>query len=126
MLHGYLSIILKIEATTQLYLTLISNHFKQKYKLSILAYNIHRTYKPVATDTVYDGTNAIGSRVPAAQLCSGIKSLACIIYLMKTNKEFAKTLLHHWSGKILQTVTQICTKYTVKSCMKISVAILLD
>jgi len=81
------------EATTQYYRTPMSTHLKKRYKSPFPACNVTCRDEPVATDTVYSDTPAIGSGVTAAQFFVGTKSLVCDIYPMKTDKQFVNVLL---------------------------------
>src|SRR5687768_8653270 len=52
-----------------------------------------RRDEPVATDTVYSDTPAIGNGATTAQFFVGTKSLVCDVYPMKTDKQFVNVLL---------------------------------
>ena len=70
-----------------------SRNIFQTSKSPYPAYNVLRRNEPVATDTFYAGTPAIGAGgVKTAQFFCGRKSLVIDIYGMKSNAEFVNTL----------------------------------
>src|SRR5687768_3611797 len=81
------------ESTTQFYRTPMSTHLKKRYKSPFPACNVIRRDEPVATDTVYADTPAIGNGATTAQFFVGTKSLVCDVYPMKTDKQFVNVLL---------------------------------
>ena len=80
--------------TTQHATNVVSGRIiRQTLKSPFPAHNVYRRNEPVATDTIYAGTPAIGTGGQcAAQLFIGRKSLVIDIYGMKSNAEFVNTL----------------------------------
>ena len=81
------------EATTQFYRTPMGTHLKKRYKSPFPACNVNRRSEPVATDTVYADTPALGNGATAAQFFVGTDSLVCDVYPLKTDKQFVNVLL---------------------------------
>ena len=68
--------------------TRLLKHFKSPFP----ACNVHRRAEPLATDTVYSDTPALGSGFKSAQLFVGTTSLVTDVYGMSTTKQFVNTL----------------------------------
>ena len=72
------------EKTTQFYQQPMSTRLLKRYKSPFPACNVHRRNEPIATDTVYSNTPAIGSGCKCAQLFVGTTTMVTDIYDMKT------------------------------------------
>jgi hypothetical protein len=70
----------------------MSTILKKRYKSPNPALNVHRRDEPVATDTVYSDTPAIGGGETAAQIFVGTRSYITDVEGMKTEKQFVNTL----------------------------------
>jgi hypothetical protein len=64
-------------------------HFKSRFP----AHNVKRRNEAVGSDTVFSDTKAVDNGATCAQMFVGRKSLWADCYPMKTDKEFARTLL---------------------------------
>ena len=81
-----------IKATTRYarepHQTYLKKHFKSRFP----ALNVPRRNEPVATDTIYSDTPAIGNGATKAQLFVGRNSLLSDVYSMKSESEFPQVL----------------------------------
>ena len=83
-----------IENTTQHAQNVMAGrHLYKTLRSRFPAFNVWRRNEPVATDTVFAETPAIGGGQKIAQFFVGRKSLVIDIFGMKTEKEFVNTLL---------------------------------
>ena len=64
----------------------MSTQLLKRYKSPFLACNVHCRNEPIATDTVYSNTPAIGSGCKCAQLFVGNKTMVTDVYGMKIEK----------------------------------------
>jgi hypothetical protein len=78
--------------TTQYARMPMSTILKKRYKSPNPALNVHRRDEPVATDTVYSDTPAIGGGETSAQIFVGTETLVTDVEGMKTDKQFVNTL----------------------------------
>ena len=78
--------------TTQYARGRVSDTLKQHWPSQFPACNVKRCNEPVATDTVFSDTPAVGCGVTAAQIFVGRESLVADVYGLKTDKEFVNTL----------------------------------
>ena len=65
---------------------------KRQLKSRSPALNVPRKHEPVATDTIFPDTPAVGSSVNQAQLFVGRDSLVADVYPMKSGKQFVNIL----------------------------------
>ena len=71
------------EKTTQFYQQPMSTHLLKRYKSLYPAFSVHHCNEPIATDTVYSNTVAIGSGCKCAQLFVGTKTMVTDVYDME-------------------------------------------
>ena len=81
-----------MEATTRYAREPQQTYLKKHFKSRFPALNVPRRNEPVATDTIYSDTPAIGSGATKAQLFVGRKSLLSDVYAMKSESEFPDML----------------------------------
>jgi hypothetical protein len=79
--------------TTQLTCMPMSTILKKQYKSPNPALNVCPRDEPVATDTIFSDTPAIGCGITSAQLFVGTKTHTADVYPIKSNKQFVKKLL---------------------------------
>ena len=75
-------------STTQYACMPMSTNHKKQYKSPFPALNVHHCNEPVAMDTVYSDTPAIGGGETCAQLFFGMESLVTDVEGMKSKKQF--------------------------------------
>ena len=80
------------ELTTQYARIPMSTILQKRYISPNPAMNVHRRNEPVATDTIFSDTPAIGSGVTSAQFFVGCNSMVCDVYPLKSIKQFVNTL----------------------------------
>ena len=81
------------ENTTQLACLSEGTVLKKHYKSPNPALNVERRNEGIATDTIFADVNALGRGIKEAQLFVGVDTLVTDVFPMKSQKQFAKTLM---------------------------------
>jgi hypothetical protein len=101
----------------------MSSILKKRYKSSNPAVNVHRRNEPVATNTVYSDTPAIGGGETAAQIFVGTESFVTDVEGMKTDRQFVNALednirCHGAPTKLVSNRAQVKISNKVKDILR--------
>ena len=71
----------------------ITGYIYNTHRAPFPALNVARRHEPVATDTIYSDTPAVDDGSTCAQFFTGLDTKFCDVYGMKTDADFARTLM---------------------------------